>query len=144
MITSTLQCAHTTCHPPMGCPIRQTEQTGPQSLRLAQSTVQTAGATSLPRPIPGLAFGRKISVSPDLEPSLRAQDLRFARTRAQPSGARSPPRPWAHDLRLTRAWPRPPTPLQIPRAATLPDYGARQGMARPTPQEDFCLARAGL
>jgi hypothetical protein len=59
VITSTLQCAHATCHPLIGHLIRQVEQTGPraQSLCHARSRLQFAGAISPPRLTPGPTFG---------------------------------------------------------------------------------------
>jgi hypothetical protein len=79
---------------------------------------------------------------------LRAQSLYLARSRIQSAFTTSPPRPTSslaleRILRLARARPRLPTTLRIPQTATPPDCGARHGMARLMPREDFRLNHVG-
>jgi hypothetical protein len=120
MITSPLQYTHTACHSPMGHLIQQAKQIGPRA---------------------------QISAPPDAESSPRA---------ISPSRSTSSPTlRWF--LRLARRWVRPRLNFPLHPSSVSATYstanpvgghstncGTRQGMARPTPREDFHLAQVGL
>jgi hypothetical protein len=113
MITCTLQCAHASCHLPMGRLIRQAEQTGPwtHSLRLARNRIQPTGAISSPWPTP--------------VPSFR-WFLRLARAQSRPPTI-----------------PRISQTTTPPNYGAPPNCGTRQGTIRLTPREDCRLDQAG-